>query len=648
MAVNPGRSNSKSYGGSNTKGASTTSSPENNNNHGTTKKMKPKKGGGGPPPTMMAGFAPSLSHPRQRVHARKNRPRPHQGTRRSGAALPTHALSTALHKLEAHVVTTTAGQDALDQVMMALDRLEETLQPPEVLQAKHKLTLFQPTPPELVEPFPDHHLRLFRATYEANDPIEDRSTVVIGEDFLFAGVWDGHGGYQCAEFTQNIVFQNFADAFAESRADIPVSFAKAYFKTNKDYYHFARALNHRDTFFAGTCAVACFIDLTQQKLWCSNLGDSRAVMGTFRDDGTLHTEALSVDHTAASLIERQRIQEAHPHDEEVVLDMTQFYEGSDEDDSYEEPPDWRVKKVAAFTRSIGDLQLKEKNTSALFNSYMPEENQILPRPGAVDKQTNTPTPPYIFSDPETKEFPLQHAGFVIIACDGVWDEMSNQQAVHCVANLLRQHEGSSSTNIAELFIEKVLEKAVERLREEGYEDDLTLEELKRRPKGKATEGSRSRMHDDITVVIVEFGDTDKHCQEDLPFSSSSLQKCKAQTENRKGMRSSRKTPAPFLTIEEILREKEERKEVDKQIVEMMEFFDGMNTRHLEILFNALDVDGNGTLDHDEVYRLINQVMLTDVEPAVVDVAFREMDGDGNGSVDFSEFVAFFGHNKEST
>ena len=34
-------------------------------------------------------------------------------------------------------------------------------------------------------------VRLYKATYPANDPSEDRSTLVVGDDFVFAGVWDG-------------------------------------------------------------------------------------------------------------------------------------------------------------------------------------------------------------------------------------------------------------------------------------------------------------------------------------------------------------------------------------------------------------------------------------------------------------------------
>lgn len=88
-----------------------------------------------------------------------------------------------------------------------------------------------------------------------------------------------------------------------------------------------------------------------------------------------------------------------------------------------------------------------------------------------------------------------------------------------------------------------------------------------------------------------------------------------------------------------------RRQADNQIVEMMELFEGMNTRHLAILFNALDVNGNGSLDRDEVGRLISKAMWSDILPAVVDMAFDEMDEDGSGEVDFEEFVAFFGHSQ---
>ena len=37
----------------------------------------------------------------------------------------------------------------------------------------------------------DGTVRIFKSTYAANDPNEDKNTLAIGDDFIFAGVWDG-------------------------------------------------------------------------------------------------------------------------------------------------------------------------------------------------------------------------------------------------------------------------------------------------------------------------------------------------------------------------------------------------------------------------------------------------------------------------
>ena len=75
---------------------------------------------------------------------------------------------------------------------------------------------------------------------------------------------------------------------------------------------------------------------------------------------------------------------------------------------------------------------------------------------------------------------------------------------------------------------------------------------------------------------------------------------------------------------------------------MMSAFDDLQTKHLSMLFNAVDADENGTLDREEVTRLIKHVIHMEVTPAVIDLAFSEMDTDGSGDVDFQEFSQFFG------
>ena len=46
-------------------------------------------------------------------------------------------------------------------------------------------------------------------------------------------------------------------------------------------------------------------------------------------------------------------------------------------------------------------------------------------------------PPYIIPTPEFREQHIEN-GFLLLACDGLWDEMENEEAVSVVARLLRE------------------------------------------------------------------------------------------------------------------------------------------------------------------------------------------------------------------
>eukprot|EP00977_Amphora_coffeiformis_P020993 scaffold8693_cov135-Amphora_coffeaeformis.AAC.2 len=328
-------------------------------------------------------------------------------------------LKDALDDLNPHVTRCKEADKALRNIDKAVVQLEKqwkewTENPPEpqdekseqFLNVKYSLTVDEITPQ--IDPFDD--MTLHRATYAANDPSEDRSTVVVGEDFIFAGVWDGHGGTSAAEFTQQHLFDYFQEAYESKGMNISQSFQFAYTQTDRAYFDYARNINKPNVFFAGTCAVGCFVDIKTGKVTCANLGDSRAVMGLYKEDGgKVKTVPLSVDHSADNLLEQTRIRQEHPFDKDILVN------DGDKDD-----PDWRVKKLAAFTRSIGDLHLKEKNTAALFNSYVKPELRILPRPGLKDKQ-GVIKPKYISTEPDFQEATIKD-GFIIIACDGVWDE----------------------------------------------------------------------------------------------------------------------------------------------------------------------------------------------------------------------------------
>ena len=79
----------------------------------------------------------------------------------------------------------------------------------------------------------------------------------------------------------------------------------------------------------------------------------------------------------------------------------------------------------------------------------------MPRPGVRAKGDPEKTKPYIANVPEHTEQRDMGDGFLIVACDGVWDEMSSEEAVHIVAKLILDNADDDSADIATLFIEQV-------------------------------------------------------------------------------------------------------------------------------------------------------------------------------------------------
>jgi Ca2+-binding EF-hand superfamily protein/serine/threonine protein phosphatase PrpC len=442
----------------------------------------------------------------------------------------------------------------------------------------------------------------------------------------------------------------------------------------------------------------------------SNLGDSRAVVGLFsrssradHEGSQLITIPMSKDHTAADEDERSRVEREHPNDPTCVVKM------SDDDD------DWRVKQIAAFTRSIGDCQMKDKAASTLYNTYT--RRKVMPRPGVRAKGESQKTKPYIINAPEFCQHDDMEDGFLIVACDGVWDEMTSEEAVRIVAQLIVDNLDDDSVDIAEIFVEEVLKKVVERCRA-SYEEEhlLTLAQLKARPCGKKDFAHRSCLHDDITVCILRFTSADEgeeratamkvavesaasttaeqltRMARDIfekididgsgsitgdelallagrlgkPLTGDNLvavmseldvdqsgdvdfEEFKAWWPKYCQRQTSRKHRTMFDgivgdIIDEVAHAQRDasRTLFDEQIIEVIKFMDGKLSSELQADFNALDVDGNGELNLDEVRVLVQNVFGRDVEGRVVSACFDQMDTDKSAAVDFDEFCSFFG------
>ena len=91
--------------------------------------------------------------------------------------------------------------------------------------------------------------------------------------------------------------------------------------------------------------------------------------------------------------------------------------------------------------------MKDRTCAKLFNSYRCGVSvEPVPRKGA----------PYISSDAAVKDMVVEN-GFVIVACDGIWDVMTNQECCDALRQLLLEGEKDMG-NVAEECLMMCLDK----------------------------------------------------------------------------------------------------------------------------------------------------------------------------------------------
>ncbi|KAE8698747.1 putative protein phosphatase 2C 28 [Hibiscus syriacus] len=205
----------------------------------------------------------------------------------------------------------------------------------------------------------------------------------------------------------------------------------------------------------GSCCLTGII--CGGSLYVANLGDSRAVLGrAVKATGEVLAIQLSAEHNACIESVRQELQSLHPDDPQIVVLKHNV---------------WRVKGLIQISKSIGDVYLKraEFNREPLYPKFRLRE---------------TFKKPILSSDPSISVHQLQpHDQFVIFASDGLWEHLSNQEAVDIVQNHPRR-------GIAKRLVKTALHEAAKK-REMRYSD------LK-----KIDRGVRRHFHDDVTVIVV--------------------------------------------------------------------------------------------------------------------------------------------------
>ncbi|XP_027359245.1 probable protein phosphatase 2C 42 isoform X1 [Abrus precatorius] len=296
------------------------------------------------------------------------------------------------------------------------------------------------------------------AVVQANQVLEDQSQIESGTFGTFVGVYDGHGGPDASRYVCDNLFRNLQAILAESRSVVTTeTIQQAFLRTEEGFTALVSELwNIRPQIATtGTCCLVGVI--CQQTLFVANLGDSRAVLGRkVGNTGGMAAIQLSTEHNANIEAIRQELKELHPNDPQIVV----LKHGV-----------WRVKGIIQVSRSIGDVYMKH----AQYNQEPINPKFRLPEPMNM---------PYLSANPTIFSHRLQpNDSFLIFASDGLWEHLSNDQAVDIV-------HSSPRAGSAKRLVKAALHEAA-RKREMRYSDLYKIDKKVRR-----------HFHDDITVIVL--------------------------------------------------------------------------------------------------------------------------------------------------
>lgn len=211
-------------------------------------------------------------------------------------------------------------------------------------------------------------------------------------------VYDGHGGDEVSLLAGEMLHKEIVYSLAKHRGrDVASCLVDAIKKTDK--YLCQKSL--QNNYKSGSTMVLLL--LVDETLYVANLGDSEAVLGQLSADQTYKAFLLSYPHKPAAIEERMRI--------EALGGVVS--------------PTGRLFGQLAVSRSLGDVHMKKPRLTENFVS----------------------------NDPYIAKYELNKGDdFIVLACDGLWDVMSYQQAVDIIAKVKKK--GLDAEQVAKLLVEK--------------------------------------------------------------------------------------------------------------------------------------------------------------------------------------------------
>ncbi|RCI16167.1 hypothetical protein L249_2357 [Ophiocordyceps polyrhachis-furcata BCC 54312] len=296
----------------------------------------------------------------------------------------------------------------------------------------------------------------------SNDPIEDDHAEKIievppkmggqggSQDWMFWGVFDGHSGWTTsATLRRNLisyVARELNSTYTAAKNGPPspeaidLAIKTGFNRLDHEIVHTSVekvfkakskpvAATLLQPALSGSCALLSFYDSSSKTLRVACTGDSRAVLGRRSESGKWTASALSEDQTGSNPREAARMRSEHPGEEHVVRNG-------------------RVLGGLEPTRAFGDAVYKWSKEVAgkLRQSFFGRSPSPLLK-----------TPPYVTAEPviTTTRVDPAKGDFLVLATDGLWEMLTNEEVVGLVGQWL---ETKAATSTAPSQFESVWSK----------------------------------------------------------------------------------------------------------------------------------------------------------------------------------------------
>jgi len=211
--------------------------------------------------------------------------------------------------------------------------------------------------------------------------------------YIFA-VYDGHGGNGCSIYLKNNLYRNIDDCSTTGLKNA-ISLTEENFLETEGVNQYGEL---DDT--SGSCAS--IVLLKNKKIIIANVGDSRCVL--FKNKRLFFA---TKDHKPNSFSEKRRIELAGGSVFQSSAIVPLYQNGK----MIEMP--WRVNPGRlSVSRTFGDIEIKKEKFGG-------KKNVVIATPDIVEFELN------------------DQYNFLVIACDGIFDVLSNMEILECIKIVLK-------------------------------------------------------------------------------------------------------------------------------------------------------------------------------------------------------------------